>query len=34
MEVEHQKIKTAKKGDSVGTKVDQKVREGYSAYKL
>ena len=34
MEVEHQKIKTAKKGDSVGTKVDQKVREGYNVYKL
>ncbi|MFC1663570.1 EF-Tu/IF-2/RF-3 family GTPase [Patescibacteria group bacterium] len=34
MEVEHEKVKTAKKGDSVGLKVDQKVREGYRVYKV
>jgi len=33
MEVEHQKVDKAKAGDSVGLKVDQKVREGYSVYK-
>ena len=34
MEVEHQKVQEAKKGDSVGLKVEQKVREGYKVYKL
>jgi len=34
MEVEHKKVKTAKKGESVGLKVEQKVREGYNVYKL
>lgn len=34
MEIEHEKVKEAKKGDSVGLKVSQKVREGYSVYKL
>ena len=34
MEVEHQKVEEAKKGESVGLKVEQKVREGYSVYKL
>jgi len=34
MEIEHQKIKEAKAGDSVGIKVIQKVREGYKVYKL
>jgi putative protease len=34
MEIEHQKINEAKKGDSVGLKVDQKVREGYKVYKV
>ena len=33
MEVEHQKVEAAKPGDSVGLKVDQKVREGYKVYK-
>ena len=33
MEVEHQKVKEAKSGESVGLKVNQKVREGYSVYK-
>jgi len=34
IEVEHQKVETAKAGDSVGLKVSQKVREGYKVYKL
>jgi len=34
MEVEHEKIEEAKKGDSVGLKVEQKVRDGYKVYKV
>jgi len=34
MEIEHEKVATAKPGDSVGLKVDQKVREGYKVYKI
>lgn len=34
MEVEHQKIEKAKKGDSVGLKIKEKVREGYKVYKI
>lgn len=34
MEIEHQKVKKAKSGDSVGVKVKEKVREGYKVYKV
>jgi putative protease len=34
MEVDREKIEKAKSGDSVGLKVEQKVREGYKVYKL
>lgn len=34
MEIEHKKIKKAKKGDSIGLKVKEKVREGYKVYKV
>ncbi len=34
MEVEHQKIQKAKKGDSVGMKIIQKVKDGYKVYKV
>ena len=34
MEVDHKKVDKAKKGDGVGLKVDQKVREGYKVYKV
>jgi len=34
MEIEHKKVKVAKAGDSVGLKVEQKIREGYKVYKL
>lgn len=34
MESEHEKIEKAKKGDSIGVKVKEKVREGYKVYKV
>jgi len=34
MEIEHKKVEEPKKGDSIGLKVSQKVREGYKVYKL
>lgn len=34
MEVDRQKIKKAKKGDEVGLKVKERVREGYKVYKV
>ena len=34
MEVEHEKVEKAKKGDSVGLKVSEKVRDGYRVYKI
>jgi len=34
MESEHEKLKKAKKGDEIGLKVKEKVREGYKVYKL
>ena len=34
MEIEHEKIKKAKKGNVVGLKVKEKVREGYKVYKI
>ena len=34
IEVEREKIEQAKSGDSVGLKVEQKVRDGYKVYKL
>jgi len=33
MEVNHEKIESAKKGDSIGIKVAEKVKEGYQVYK-
>lgn len=34
VQVEHQSIKKAKKGDSVGLKVDQPVKENDQVYKV
>lgn len=34
MEVDYKKIKTAKKGDSIGLKIKEKVRPGYKVYKI
>lgn len=34
MELNHKKVQEAKAGESVGLKVNQKVREGYKVYKI
>jgi len=34
MEFEHRKIDSAKKGESVGMRVDQKVKKGVEVYKV
>jgi len=34
MQIEHQNIKEAKTGDSIGIKISQKVKEGYKIYKV
>lgn len=34
MQIEHESVNTAKKGDEVGFKVKQKVREGYRVFKV
>lgn len=34
MQVDHKEVKVAKKGNSVGLKVGEKVREGYHVYKV
>ena len=34
LQIEHEQIQTAKKGDMVGLKVDQPVKEGDEVYKV
>lgn len=34
MQIEHENIQTAKKGDSIGLKVKDRVREGDNVYKI
>jgi translation elongation factor EF-1alpha len=34
MQVEHEQIESAKKGDAIGLKVDQEVKEGAEVYKI
>ena len=34
MQIDHEKVKSAKKGDDVGLKVKEKVREGYKVFKV
>lgn len=34
MEIDHKKVDKAKKGDSLGLKVDQEVKEGDEVFKL
>jgi putative protease len=34
MQIEHEQVKKAKKGEDVGFKVNQKVREGYRVFKV
>lgn len=34
MEVEHESVESAKKGDTIGLKVDQQIKEGAQVYKV
>jgi len=34
MQIDHEEIKSAKKGDGVGMKINEKVHEGYKVYKV
>jgi putative protease len=34
MQIDHEQVKLAKKGDSVGMKVKEKVHEGYKVFKV
>ena len=34
MQIDHKEVKIAKKGDSMGMKVDEKVHEGYKVFKV
>jgi putative protease len=34
IQIDHKKVKTAKKGKSIGLKVSKKVREGYKVFKI
>jgi putative protease len=34
MQIDHENVDKAKKGDAIGTKVDQKVREGDEVYLI
>ena len=34
MQIDHEKVKVAKKGDSVGLKIKDKAREGYKVFKI
>lgn len=34
MQIDHEEVKSAKKGDSVGMKIKEKVHEGYKVYKI
>ena len=33
MQIQHEKVDKAKKGDEIGMKVDEKVRKGYKVFK-
>jgi putative protease len=34
MQIEHQNVETAKKGESIGVKLSEKVKEGDEVYKV
>ena len=34
MQIEHEEVKTGKKGDGVGMKIKEKVHDGYKVYKI
>lgn len=33
MQIDHKDVKSAKKGSSIGMKIDEKVRDGYKVFK-
>jgi len=33
MQIQHEKVESAKKGDEIGIKVDARVRKGYKVFK-
>jgi len=33
MQIQHENVKTAKKGDEIGVKISAKVRKGYKVFK-
>jgi len=34
MQIQHEKVEKAKKGDEIGLKADKKVRKGYRVFKI
>lgn len=34
MQIEHEEVKSGKKGDSVGMEINEKVHEGYKVFKI
>ena len=34
MQIDYKEIKTGKKGESIGIKIDEKVHDGYKVYKI
>lgn len=34
MQIDHKEVKSAKKGDDVGMKINEKVHEGYKVFKI
>ncbi|MEI7424513.1 MAG: hypothetical protein WCK10_00075 [Candidatus Staskawiczbacteria bacterium] len=34
MQIDHEAVKVAKKGNSIGIKINEKVHEGYKVYKI
>lgn len=34
MQIEHEKVKKAKKGNAIGLKVKEKVRDGYKVFRI
>ena len=34
IQIDHKKVKSAKKGNSIGLKMKEKVHEGYKVYKI
>ncbi len=34
MQIDHKEVKKAKKGDGIGVKVSEQIREGYKVYKV